>query len=408
MTVTRTVSVSRIISGALLIAGTCVGGGMLALPVETGPSGFFPSVLIMLISWAFMTTTGLLIIEANLWMEEGAHLMTMASKLLGKPGKWLTILLYLFMGYASLIAYNTAGASLLDSAFSDLFTKDLMRVEACILFALVFGTMIYFGTRIIGIINTFLMVGMIIAYLVLMINGTGNIHMSYLTHRKWSYSFYSFPLLLATFSYQMMVPSITPYLKRDPRALKIAIVAGTTIPFVVYLTWQWIVLGSVPLEGKMGLLDAYRKGQPATESLRAFVKSPWISVSAQFFAFFALVTSYLGIALGLKDFLMDLFSLKHKKSNNLFMGLLAVIPSLVFAILYPKAFLLGLEFSGGFGDSILSAFIPVSMIWIGRYYKHHEGPLRIFGGKKLLSTLGTIAVFIFVVQIVKLIFPHET
>ena len=337
MTVTKTVSVARIISGAFLIAGTCVGGGMLALPVETGPSGFIPSVLIMLISWAFMTITGLLIIEANLWMEEGAHLMTMASKLLGKPGKWITIVFYLFMGYASLIAYNTAGASLIDNAFNDLFTRDLMRVESCILFALVFGTMIYFGTRTIGIINTLLMVGMIVAYLVLTITGTGKIHPEYLTHREWSFSYYSFPLLLATFSYQIMVPSITPYLKRDPRALKTAIIVGTTIPFIVYLIWQWIVLGSVPLEGEMGLLQAFKKGQPATESLRAFVKSPWISVSAQFFAFFALVTSYLGIALGLKDFLMDLFSLKNKKSNNLYMGLLAVIPSLVFAILYPKA-----------------------------------------------------------------------
>jgi tyrosine-specific transport protein len=48
---------SHILVAALLVAGTCVGGGMLALPVETGVIGFFPSLLIMVISWGFMTMT---------------------------------------------------------------------------------------------------------------------------------------------------------------------------------------------------------------------------------------------------------------------------------------------------------------------------------------------------------------
>jgi tyrosine-specific transport protein len=101
MTTTTTssysVSKGRILSAAFLISGTCIGGGMLALPVETSQMGFFPSLLAMAFTWIFMTVTGLLLVEANLWMQEGAHIMTMASHLLGKIGKWLCVALYLFM-----------------------------------------------------------------------------------------------------------------------------------------------------------------------------------------------------------------------------------------------------------------------------------------------------------------------
>ncbi|MGL5262987.1 MAG: aromatic amino acid transport family protein, partial [Candidatus Rhabdochlamydia sp.] len=78
MTTTTTssysVSKGRILSAAFLISGTCIGGGMLALPVETSQMGFFPSLLAMAFTWIFMTVTGLLLVEANLWMQEGAHI----------------------------------------------------------------------------------------------------------------------------------------------------------------------------------------------------------------------------------------------------------------------------------------------------------------------------------------------
>lgn len=44
MTITTSsylVSKGRLLSAAFLISGTCVGGGMLALPVETSQMGFF-------------------------------------------------------------------------------------------------------------------------------------------------------------------------------------------------------------------------------------------------------------------------------------------------------------------------------------------------------------------------------
>src|SRR5688572_9900927 len=102
-----------VLSATLLVGGTCIGGGMLALPIATGEVGFFPSLLMMLVGWAFMTTTALFLAEVNLWMEPGVHVITMASRLLGPLGKAVAWILYLFIGYASLVAYTAGGGDLI-------------------------------------------------------------------------------------------------------------------------------------------------------------------------------------------------------------------------------------------------------------------------------------------------------
>src|SRR4051812_31007817 len=123
----------------LLVAGTCVGGGMLALPVATSAAGFLPSSLMMLACWGFMTFTGLLLIEANLWMPAGSHVITMAQRLLGPIGKGASWILYLFIAYFSLVAYVSGAGSLLTSGVDYWFNVVIAPEVGCLIFALVFG-----------------------------------------------------------------------------------------------------------------------------------------------------------------------------------------------------------------------------------------------------------------------------
>ena len=76
-----------ILGGVLLIAGCCIGAGMLALPVVTGIGGFIPSIILMVFIWLFMATTGMLLLEANLALGVNLSLISLAEKTLGKPGK---------------------------------------------------------------------------------------------------------------------------------------------------------------------------------------------------------------------------------------------------------------------------------------------------------------------------------
>ncbi|KAL3611021.1 hypothetical protein D5086_002041 [Populus alba] len=52
-------------SAILLVAGTTIGAGILAIPAVTQESGFLASSVACILCWIFMVTTGLLIAEVN-------------------------------------------------------------------------------------------------------------------------------------------------------------------------------------------------------------------------------------------------------------------------------------------------------------------------------------------------------
>lgn len=376
-----------ILSAIFLVAGTCVGGGMLALPVATGVSGFFPSIAIMLICWLAMTVTALLLIEVSLWMEEGVHLISMTARILGAPGKIVSWFLYLFICYASLIAYTAGGGVQVALAINDYFNIPMLKEYGAILFIVVFGSVIYFGSRIVGRVNAVLFTAMVAAYFALVGLGAHEVKSDLLFHHQWSGSLMAVPLLLTAFSFQTMVPSLTPYLKSNVKALRWAVIGGTTVAFVIYAVWQSLILGIVPVEGTNGLAEALARGEPATQFLREHVEGRWISNIAEYFAFFAIVTSFLGIALGLFDFLADGLKIKKEGVGKLTLGILIVVPTIICATQFERVFLVALEISGGFGDSILNGIIPVLMVWIGRYHLNlgKDSQFRLPGGKVLLS-----------------------
>jgi len=370
-----------------LVAGTCVGGGMLALPVATGVSGYLPSIAIMLTCWAAMTISALLLIEVSLWMEEGVHLISMTTRILGNSGRIISWVLYLFICYASLVAYTAGGGFQVASAINHYFEIPMLKEYGALIFILVFGAVIYLGSRIVGRVNAVLFTAMVVAYFALVGFGLDEIKPDLLLHRNWSGSLMAVPLLLTAFSFQTMVPSLTPYLKRNIKALRMAVIGGTTIALIIYAVWQALILGIVPVEGSNGLAEALALGEPATQFLREHVEGRWISDIAEFFAFFAIVTSFLGIALGLFDFLADGLKIKKEGLGKLILGILIVVPTLIFATQFERVFLVALEVSGGFGDSILNGMIPVLMVWIGRYHLKlgNNSQFRFPGGKILLG-----------------------
>src|SRR5688572_549252 len=87
------------LSGILLVGGTAIGAGMLALPVATGMAGFVPAIAVNLLCWLAMMATGLLLMEATLWMEQGANLLSMADRFMGRIGKYIVGVFFVFLYY---------------------------------------------------------------------------------------------------------------------------------------------------------------------------------------------------------------------------------------------------------------------------------------------------------------------
>ncbi len=385
----------KIIPVMFLVAGTCVGGGMLALPVATSFSGFIPSLIMLAICGLFMATTGLLYVEATLWMGPGAHIITMSRHLLGTTGKVIAAILFLFVSYFSLIAYIDGGGDLTVMALQGITGMPVAKWVAALIFSLVFGLVIYLGNKAVGKINTMLVVAMILAYLALLGGGMSHVQGHFLVRQDWGQGFYALPLLLTIFSFQTVVPSLVLYMNGDHRALKRAIIGGIAIALVIYSLWQLLILGIVPLDG---LATALKEGQPATEAFRIFAQHRWISATGEFFAFFAIVTSFLGIGLGLFDFLADGLHMQRKGLNKFWLTLLTVTPCFVVAISYPRAFIDALDATGGFGDSILNGIIPALMVWSGRFIKGYKGQVMVRGGKWMLALIIVFGLFVLAVE----------
>lgn len=392
------VSKGTIIAAIFLVAGTCTGGGMLALPLATGIAGFFPSLFMMAICWLAMTASALLLVEANLWMEEGEHIISMASRFLGTYGKIVSWFIYLFICYASIVAYTAGGGAQIGLFFDSVLNWPISREIGAIIFLLLFGGVVDLGARAIGRVNAILFIGLIAAYLGLVFIGIPEVKSELLLNQRWSKSLMAIPLLLTTFSFQTMVPSLTPYLKRNANGLRWAIIGGTFLTFLIYSIWQALILGIVPAEGPNGLAAVLQSGQPTVQFLHDHVEGAWLPMVAEFFAFFAIITSFIGIAWGLFDFLSDGLHIEKKGWGKLFLGLLIVIPTLIFSTQFEKIFLYALDSTGGFGDSILNGIIPVLMVWVGRYRMGLTG-YRVPGGKLLLCLVFAFFLFTLILEI---------
>lgn len=387
-----------ILGATMLVAGTCVGGGMLALPLVTASAGFFPALFMILLGWGFMTLTAFYLAEVNQWMGKDAHIISMASRFLGPFGKIVAWLLYLFMGYASLVAYTAGG--------SELFQKALQAVgfsfgltESTVIFIALFGLIVYLGNIIVGRVNTLLMIGLIVSYVLLIFSGLSYVRAENIMRFQVGTSLLvAVPLLLTIFSFQTIIPSLMIYLKQDAKALRKSIFLGTLSALAFYVIWELLVLGSVAYEGFGGLFSALKEGRLSTECLGAAVNNKWVCLFANFFAFFALVTSFLGIALGLFDFLSDGLKIPKKTFGNIFLGLLVAVPTLIMTLSFENIFLKALDATGGIGDALLNGILPCLMVWVGRYRENMSSEFRVGGGRPMILIAIGYALFVFIVE----------
>ncbi len=368
---------------ALLITGTTIGGGMLAMPVLTSPGGFGPSLLIYALCWLFMMLTGLLMLELGTWVKGDANIISMAEKTIGLPGKICAWLLYLFLFFCLTIAYMEGSGEL----FAELSGGLLADWQGTLLFIAIFVPFVYLGTRAVGAINILLMACLAFFYFTFVIIGFPYVKAENLQHVNWSLSLGGLPIAFTAFAYQGTVPTLMHYLHGDVVKGRKAIIYGSLAALTTYLLWQWLILGIIPTFGPGSLEEALAEGQTAVHPLKDIINAQYVYLIGQCFAFFALVTSFLGVSLGLVDFLADGLDIKKTANGKLLISLLIFVPTFIISAVYPHIFLEALNYAGGFGCALLLGLLPILMVWVGRYRKGYTSNFRVPGGKTLLGVL---------------------
>lgn len=377
----------NVLGGALLVAGTTIGGGMLALPVLTSLTGFYPSIVIYLICWLFMASTGLLFLEISQWMKGEANIISMAEGTLGKGGRYFAWLIYLFLFYCLTVAYMVGCGNIL-VVLTGNFIPDWLGP---IVFVILFAPLILMPTVWAGHLNIWLVAGLALSYFGFVVLGFSYVKPELLKHDDWTHSLKVLPIVFAAFSYQGIIPTLASYMHHDAQKIRRAILIGSFIPLVAYIVWQWLILGIVPLEGEHGLSATLKNGQNAVQPLGYFLESKVVYWLGQSLAFFALITSFLGVTLGLRDFFADGLDMKKNIPGMLLLAILVLVPPLMIAVSYPHIFLIALDYAGGFGCALLLGLLPIIMVWRGRYSLHWPLSPQLPGGRFVLASL---AVFV--------------
>jgi tyrosine-specific transport protein len=168
--------------------------------------------------------------------------------------------------------------------------------------------------------------------------------------------------------------------------------------------WEWLILGIVPIEGEGGFREALTQGNMATRALRNAVGASWIVDLAEYFAFFAIVTSFIGVALSLVDFLSDGLKVKKDRKGKIFLCFLTLAPPFLLSLLFPNIFLKALSYAGAFGAVILFGILPALMVWSGRYVKKIGAYPQVPGGKVSLILIILFSLGVFTLEIVHQIY----
>jgi tyrosine-specific transport protein len=277
-----------LLGGALLVAGSAIGGGMLGLPIVTGISGFYPAITIFLFCWVFMTVTALLLLEVNLSFKKNINFMSMTEKCLGRAGKIVCWFTYLFLFYSMLVAYIDGSGSLTRQFLSQRLRLNVEYWQASLFFTVLFGIVVYFGTVFVDRLNRLFMLGLILTYFFVIGFGAPEVQTDFLSHKMWTYSLLAIPVTITSFGYHNIIPTLTNYLKRDRSKMIQLILIGGALPLFVYVLWDWLILGVVP--------HPHFHNALSIDNMLGYIKYPLIGTFAQYFAFFAIITSFLAQA----------------------------------------------------------------------------------------------------------------
>jgi tyrosine-specific transport protein len=372
----------KVLYGSMLIAGVAIGAGMLALPLASAEAGFWPACMIYLFCWLFSTITGLFMAEISLSLpQKEGNLVSMAKHYLGPFGQVVAWVLYLFLFYLLTIAYISGGGQMINSSFF----SGSAPLTSFTLFTFVFALVVFLGHGVVSRVNLILMLGLILSYGAFLFLGLPKIDISSLKEMKWGSAISALPVVFTSFSYQGTVPSLCVYLKKNRKMIRHSILIGSSIPFIVYILWDFMIKGLSPVGS---LLEARQAGLSAIAPLHDVLKGAPVTRIAELFGFFALTTSFLGVTLGLLDFLADGLNLKNTGFRRVLLSLLVFVPPLLVASIDPHLFFVALKFAGGIGCVLLLGLLPTLMIWVGRYVKKElKSVPEVRGGRGLLFFL---------------------
>ncbi|WP_211823710.1 tyrosine transporter TyrP [Proteus terrae] len=390
---------NRTIGSVFIVAGTTIGAGMLAMPLAAVGIGFSTMMLLLIGLWLLMSYTALLLVEVYQYNDPHTGLGSIAKRYLGVGGQVITGLALLLLMYALTTAYISGAGELLSAALSSWIDHELSVTQGIIIFTVIGGAVVGIGTTSVDMINRLLFtakVFFLIFMLVVMLPHVESVNLTSMPVAQ-GLILAAIPVIFTSFGFHGSVPSIVSYMNGDIKKLRIIFIIGSAIPLVAYILWQIATLGAIPTNTFMGIMAQQSGLNGLLTAIRDVVATPRVNIAVNLFAALALATSFLGVALGLFDYLADLFKRSNRATGRMQSSLLTFVPPLVCALYFPN-FVQALAYAA-IALSILALLLPALLVWKVRQEQNGADKYKVKGGKGALGIVFTCGLVVIGIQI---------
>lgn len=389
---------NRVFGSTLIIAGTAVGAGMLAMPLTSAQMGFGMTFLLLATLWVLLTFTALLYAEVHQYSPNDAGIAGITEQYFGLTGKLIVNFILLFFMYAVLTAYITGSGDLLFNLIPKSLDLDPEKARkiAALSFAIIFGIIVTIGIALSDITNRLFFGLKVLSFIVLLYFLFGKFSISNLQYPPTNnlLLFSALPIFFMTFGFHICTPTINEYLQGDNQKLRLACIFGSTGIFIIYIIWQLATHGVLQQSELVAILNQDPSLNGLIHAFEVTTGSKTISEIVRVFSVLALTTSYIGVSLGLSNAVKDLLSHFNMRKNNLMIGAITFIPPIIVGFTYPNIFLSAFSFAGVI-FAFIGVILPVLLVFRAR--KLNPEGRRVRGGNISLIIALLFAVGIIII-----------
>jgi tyrosine-specific transport protein len=201
-------------------------------------------------------------------------------------------------------------------------------------------------------------------------------------------------VMVTAFGFATIIPSLRTYFKSDMKKLRQIVIIGSFVPLLCYITWDLAILGSLPASGNNSLLHILNSGHVTSElmiALQQVIHKNDITQLSRLFTSICVLTSFLGVALCLFDFLADGFKIPSHWYGRIVIAALTFAPPLVVVLFFPGAFIHALNYAG-MCCVILLVLLPTMMVWRGTTKQQRNTEWRLLSNRWVISIVFLIGV----------------
>ncbi|SNX48628.1 Tryptophan-specific transport protein [Vibrio thalassae] len=389
-----------LIGGACIIASVCVGAGMLGLPSAGAGAWTVWSMLAIAITMVVMTISGWMLLEAFKHYDLKVSFDTVTKDLLGDKINFINNITVYFVGGILLYAYITS---------SGLILQDVLGLNAkiaSVLFVLIFSAFVWHSTRAVDRISVVLIAFMILSFVFGVSGLAVKVNMAVLfdtISKENAYAPYAMamlPVALTSFGYHHSVSSMRAYYGEETKA-KYAILGGTVIALSLYFLWLFSIFGNLPRSDFGPVIAQGGNVDALLKALGSVIESDKVASAINTFSMAAILSSFIGVGLGVFDFLADFFKFEDTKQGRTKTWLVTFLPPLVMSLLFPFGFVIAIGYAGA-AATVWACIIPALLA--KRTREVHAGceGFKVPGGKMMISLVITFGVLTAVFHILSM------